>query len=693
MLRIITVCKGLRNTLEKKLTEGKETGIKKRIMPYFALISIFSIITIGCVSYSISKTSINSKVVSASQNIIEQANLSITQQMKGIENTILKFEQEDFLNALEKSLTSKNVTEIITAQTEISKIISLAETSNKSLTFLSFIDRNMTTSGRIPPFAVGDSNKSIRDKFIEAGKANDGKGTWLTHTDSKVNLIYAKGVNSKRTGEYLGTVITIYNVEKMLEVYNTIDLGKGSKIFTMNYEGKVITAKSNSTIEKIYTESDFINRISNEKNKTSGSFRFSDSEGKKLIIYSRLLESNMYNIAIIPTSIYTANLVVMLAVLALIGTVCFTISLIISGSIAKSIIVPLKEFSDFIKRVGGGDLSLRIQDLSKDEIGTISRDFNEMLEKTSMLINNMKIVADNIINSSREIDESAKSSSYGLEQVGVTMEQIAEGSKNQAEEILEGLTTMETLSERINEVTEKMSTTSGVMDKTQKNIAKAVTNIKALNIKSEETSKFSMEIIDEIKDLSNNMLEIKNIINLIMGISSQTNLLSLNAAIEATKAGQAGRGFSVVADEVRKLADQSKKASIKIADIINEIAIKTELVVEEANNSNSIIQKQMAAVISTNDTFNTMGNATGRINEKIEKMKNAAEGILNLKNKTMITMEEISAISEETSSITQNVSACTEEQIAGVQQLSALIETLNSLSQELNSTIARFTLI
>ena len=164
----------------------------------------------------------------------------------------------------------------------------------------------------------------------------------------------------------------------------------------------------------------------------------------------------------------------------------------------------------------------------------------------------------------------------------------------------------------------------------------------------------------------------------------------MNAAIEAARAGEAGRGFAVVAEEVKKLADQSKDASVMISSIIQRIQTKTEITVDAANRSSSIVGKQMEAVYETDNSFKTIFSSMEAISQMIKEVENSLKVVLDSKTIVMSTMENVSAVSEEAAATSEEVAASTEEQIASAQALSALAEELSSMAEELEKTISQF---
>jgi len=184
--------------------------------------------------------------------------------------------------------------------------------------------------------------------------------------------------------------------------------------------------------------------------------------------------------------------------------------------------------------------------------------------------------------------------------------------------------------------------------------------------------------------------KISVIMNTITQIASQTNLLSLNASIEAARAGDAGRGFAVVASEIKKLAEQSSVAAKEIDYIINEIQSQSKNAVSEMNVTQIAITDQDKAVKETRNIFGEISNTSANLKTEVSKINEMNKRMILEKDIILGVMQEISASAQQNSAATQQISASSQEQVAGMEEVAKTAEQLNFVTQNLELEISKF---
>mgnify|MGYP003785736043 CR=1 FL=1 len=221
---------------------------------------------------------------------------------------------------------------------------------------------------------------------------------------------------------------------------------------------------------------------------------------------------------------------------------------------------------------------------------------------------------------------------------------------------------------------------------------KGLNSVESLLQKSSNTKLSTNKVAELIYSMSKSMDQINEISDTIDSITAQTNLLSLNASIEAARAGQAGKGFAVVADEIRKLADQSQESTLQIKHIVEDIAAKTKLTVDAMEQTDINVQEQETVVDQTQTVFNDIMTAVNNLTLKVSEIKNNISDISEMEESIVSQIEGISSISEQSASATEEVTASTSQIAVTMDSITNQAGTLNRLSEDLQASISNFKL-
>jgi methyl-accepting chemotaxis protein len=231
---------------------------------------------------------------------------------------------------------------------------------------------------------------------------------------------------------------------------------------------------------------------------------------------------------------------------------------------------------------------------------------------------------------------------------------------------------------------------SNVSNNTKALSKEGIEIVNVLINKNNETMEATSKVSDIVINMNESVKKISTISDAINEITEQTNLLSLNASIEAARAGDAGKGFAVVADEIRKLAEQSRKSTEEIKVIIEEIKAKADVAVQAMDGTKKINSGQNESVRKTEQIFNGILFSITTLTEKVGEVKISVDDMEVQKQVFVTQIENSSAISEETASSTEEVTDSAEEVTATMDRFSQHTEDLQQLAEKLNPEIDRF---
>ena len=332
-------------------------------------------------------------------------------------------------------------------------------------------------------------------------------------------------------------------------------------------------------------------------------------------------------------------------------------------NMAKELQEVISDTNNVLAAMSEGDLTKNISVQAKGDFEKITTGIQNMQKSLQKLILSMKNSAEKVASTAQELSASSEEMKASTDQISSTTQDIATGVSSQASKMSEISRAMKEMSESVQQVavnSQKAADSATNANKTAQEVRVNVTKSATL-----------------IKDLDNKSLQIGEIIGVITNIADQTNLLALNAAIEAARAGEHGRGFAVVADEVRKLAEESRGAANQITDLIKGIQQGTKQAVES-------MEKESVTGI------NLIATAAADVAAMVQEIAAAAQEQSASVEEVTSSVEDVSAISEESAAGTQETSAAAEEQAATMDQLVNAAQEMAKLSNELQAEVAKF---
>lgn len=361
--------------------------------------------------------------------------------------------------------------------------------------------------------------------------------------------------------------------------------------------------------------------------------------------------------------------------------------------IIKQISNRLSESVDFLGEIAAGDFSKDVSEKSiqdKSEFGTLSQAVDTMNRNIRTLIKQLSNTSEQLAAASQELTASAEQSAQASAQVAESITEVAKGAEKQLQLAITTNLIVDEMAKGIHEVTENTVDVAKTAEKTTvsateggKAIEKTVNQMGVIEQKTNDTA----HVINELEEKSK---RIGQIVELIANIAGQTNLLSLNAAIEAARAGNAGRGFAVVADEVRKLAEQSAQSTKEITELIRDVQSKTNNAVSFMAESKREVKAGAELVGLAGESFNEILQMIKAMSAEINEISSASE---KLTGGTKGVVDAASTINNESKNVadqTETIAAATQEQSASMEEIASASTHLSKMATDLQDAIQKF---
>ncbi|MDQ2085583.1 methyl-accepting chemotaxis protein [Herbivorax sp. ANBcel31] len=629
----------------------------------------------------------NSRLVESEQHIIAD---DAVNQVRGFVN-----QRIDMMSAI--TLVSDLTEEDEESQRQVMSRLLNVESSFRQLALLDNQGNELSRVSRLSSTAEGqltEENKkdlfsglSNRDFYISSGFIDENSFEPIMLITTPIKDVF---------GDLNGALVAEINVSYMWDVVASMEIGNEGIAYVVDREGSLIAFENESRVIRGENLLDIglVSQFADGKDAEYDGIISGRGTGisgiNSVITYVPLGEPDWAVMVEIPVSEANAPIVrnVRISIIAIfLGlALAFLVGIFISKRITK----PIIELRDATKIVSKGDLDAKINVNSKNEIGELSANFNDMVSSISTIIRDIKKALSVIMDQSISLKESSNKSTEAAKSVVIAMEQISSGTEEQASEAEKTSEQTHNLGQEIDFAVSKAVEVEKITESTKNLSINSKSAVELLTKKTKETDEITKEYTEDAKKLNESMEKIQSITNTISAITKKTNLLSLNATIEAAKAGDAGQGFSVIAKEINNLSTQSKESAKMIKPILNEIRLQTRTSIDTSERAHKIMEEQMQAVYSTQNAFDEIISSMDNVIEKIIELNNVINKIEDVKTKTINSVITISSVSEQTAASTEEVTAASEEQRTIAEQVSGFAQNLFDMGTKLVKTTSVF---
>lgn len=354
------------------------------------------------------------------------------------------------------------------------------------------------------------------------------------------------------------------------------------------------------------------------------------------------------------------NLIILNAVVMIIAVIVF------SYFIGRSVLLPTRLAANMMKDIsqGEGDLTRTLNEEGNDEISKLSHSFNLFVSKMRESLVHVSQSANDVNEHAHTVDDSTKTSQSFIELQNDSSTQVAAAMEQMTHQIHDVSSNAEAAEQAANDAAHNASTGKHV-------VAETITAIETLSANIETVSRVT-------EDLANESQNIGSVLDVIRSISEQTNLLALNAAIEAARAGEHGRGFAVVADEVRTLASRTGQSTDEIQSMISKLQEGTRAAVDAVKASQTLSVSTVEQASSANNSLNEIERLVSVITEMNSQIARATEQQTQAADEVNLRINDLSQ--------------STEQSLDNTKQLNSASDKLKQSSTELSSIVNRFKL-
>ncbi|HHV12469.1 MAG TPA: methyl-accepting chemotaxis protein [Clostridiales bacterium] len=659
------------------------------------LVPVVLILLLGIICYLEASAGIADKYESAAQTSMTMTAKYFDTVLAAIESKAMQLDTDSIVsryfsgNYEYDSIEQKKRMEEI-----VSKMLSIT-LSDKSISHIYIFSKD--------GYGLSSDGKMLNHLYEEftisedMDKIGDHEAIWLgTHSDmdhltgqtsDQYCISYIRKLHNQ-SNDPIGFIVVDVKYNFIKSALDSIALEKNSFLGFVTNDKREITVDWSETekqTELQFSLQSFYNSDGEEKSEYV-------SVNKKAYMYleSKVESAGVTICALIPKTVILEQSSGMKRITVIFVLIASVIAITIGSVMAGGIGGTIHKINKVLERVTEGELNSSLTTKRRDEFKVLTDSINGMIKGMRELVAKMAQVSGDVNNSSQNVVMSSETLLHASDKIDSASNDIRAGMEQQAQDTQECLVKMEGLAVQIQLVKDHI-------DKIEKSARhsvdisqKGLDTTKQLKAKSDTTNMITGDIVTDMRELDEKSESITQFVKIINDISAQTNLLSLNASIEAARAGAAGKGFSVVASEIGKLAEESEHAAGQIIKVVNSIRNQSTKTLDTALRAEEVVKEQDILLTETLSVFNIIAQSIHILLTDLKQITLSIDRMDDSKNETLAAIENISAAAQETAANTIGLADIIGQQVQVAEILKEAVNNLNSNAVDLNNTVQIF---
>ncbi|MDR6884711.1 methyl-accepting chemotaxis protein [Bacillus sp. 3255] len=545
-----------------------------------------------------------------------------------------------------------------------------------------------TGGGKVDASKFDNFKKAATDKKLAVSEI-------VTEASSGKNIIIIDLPIVDIKGEFRGVIQSFLLPEQILSIINHTKFGETGYGYLLSAGGTYLVhpTKSGQKLEESSTSEKmelYKNTVLKEANGyilykepdgtlKSAAYQTIGATGWKLVLTGE--QSEVYQ----KVDQLQNNALIMLVISAILVTVLAIV-------VARAVVRPITTISSLMQQVGGGDLSGRLTVHGEDELASMRKNINVMLDSFSQIIGKISDAVAHTAASSEELTAIANESTKSSEHITLAVKQVVGGSEANYQASEQISTAMVEMSSGVQKIAESSTGVSETVQGVVQQADRGNGDIQQAIVQMQEVSHVVEHTAALVLGLEEKSEQIRQIASFIAGIAGQTNLLALNASIEAARAGEHGRGFAVVANEVKKLAEQTSAATVNITAIISETIAATKEASGSMRAGLDEVEKGAELVRTAGGVFQSILTSVRSVNDEIQEVSAASEEISAGTEEVAASAQETAGVVKQALQELQEIAKLSSGQLQSMEEISASSESLSVMAVDLQEQISRFKL-